>query len=388
MKKWKKVRKRVILCLSVCFLLLSFPGNASAVTSESEETITPSEMKEWDNGANVTSESSGTGENFQVSVFADTNDLKEGYYSIYLFDNTVRTVKTYDGIRFNIKNDNSTELKINLTLTVNTDVSVSLTDSSFALLESDNQSIHETVAAAYGTISIPAKFDGTVYVPFSQLSTSDGERISLTKIQSLGITAVMSQGQTVHYVIGNIAFLRNSVTSMKDSYYFITVSGSSKITIPHTGSEIETYHAEVKDLDSNPVDQNVTFYLDESIAGVSISKDGKLEIESDCVASEIRVCAKTENSVDSGVLRISLQHSDTAAGAAAVPGVNEVHTIMLPVYTELNKSMQLIQILSIAIALIIGAVFLNWFKDSNENFYSIKRKLYKTYHEDEEEDDR
>jgi len=386
MKKRNKVRKRIIICLSVCFLLLSFLGNAYAVSSKSEETITPSQIKEWDDGANVTSESSGTGENFRVSVFADTNGLKEGYYSIYLFDNKVRSVRSYDGVRFNIKNDNNTELKINLTFTVNSKVSISLTDSSFAILESDNQNINETVAPAYGTISIPAKFDGTVYVPLSQLYTSDGERVTLTKIQSWGITTVMSQDQKIHYQIGNIAFLRESVASMKDSYYFITVSGNSTISIPHTGSVIENYNAQVKDFDNNSVDQNVTFSLAESIAGVSVSKNGKLEVGSDCVASEIKVCAKSENSINSGVFMITLQHNDTAAGSDEIPRASEVLNIMSPVYTQLSKSVTLIKFLSIAIALIIGAIFLNWFKDSNNNYNAIKRKLYKT-NDNEEEDE-
>lgn len=373
MKRQKERKKRMIVCLSLSILLLSCTSYAHAVTDTSEKIITPNKMSEWDNGALVTSKTSGKEKNFSLSVGADTSGLAEGNYTIYMYNLMDRSVRDYDGIRFHFTNREDSALKINLIFTVDSHTSVSLTDSSFAILESDNQRMNESVFPQYGTLSVPAGFEGTIYVPFSQLHTSHGKNVSLTEIQSWGITTVMAQDQTIHYSVGDIALLEDSVSSMKDRYYFITVSGSNKIEVPSAGSSLNSYRAKVKNLKGHTVKKKIRFYLDQNVKGVSISNDGTLEVTSACKAKEIRVCAKTKNSTNSGVFTTTI----VSGGAAnAVPNPSDMQELGGPVFTILEQLVNRIRIVAVAIALCLTVLFSYWFSTSNTNYDAVKKKLY------------
>lgn len=384
--KWKSARKLIGMCFTALLVLLLFNTAVYAVPSESKNVITPDALKEWDNGARVEKTSSGSGSNYQINVTADTTGLKKGYYSIYLYDNTARYIESYDGISFSLKNENNTELKINLTLTVNLSTSVAMTDSSYAILESSDQSIKEAIEPTYGTISIPANFDGTVYIPFSKLYTSGGKSVSLNHIQSWGITAVTSENKQIKYQIGDIEFLSGSLAAMKGSYYLIYMSGSSKINVPNTGSVIEFYKAEIKDLDGNPINQSAIFYLKNNVAGASLSKDGKLEIDSNCNASDIKVYAKSENSVNSGEITISMQHIKSAVSFVGIPKASAVTRLTTTTDSVLHKYVNIIRFVSVLIALFFGIIFYRWFSEAKTNYSMIRNKLHhiSDYHEGEE----
>lgn len=384
--KYKTAVKLICVGFAALFLLLFFNSTAYAVPSESKNVITPDTMKEWDNGAKVTKASSGTGSDYQINVNADTKGLKKGYYSIFLYDAKTRYIGSYDGISFNLKNESNTELKINLTLTIDSDTSAVMTDSSYAVLESQDKSICETIVPSYGTISIPAGFDGTVYIPFSKLYTSGGKNVSLTNIESWGITAVMSEDKQIKYQIGNIEFLSGSLASMKGSYYLITLSGNSRINIPNAGSVIEFYQTKVKDLDGNPIKQDTLYYLKNSVEGAALSKDGKLEIGSNCKASVITICAKSGNSVNFAELTVPMFHSSAAVSYAGIPKADDVAHITTSVYTRLSEYINIIRFALAVIAVFLIAIFYQWFSEAKTNYIKIKNKIYNLsdYHEGEE----
>ncbi len=133
MKKSQKAEKLFFISLATVLLLLNFRSTAFAVSSQTHHVITPSRIGEWDNGAKVTSVSKGSRENYLVDVKANTAGLKKGYYSTYLYDAAKRNVGSYDGICFDFKNLTNDEIKINLTLTVNSRTSVAMTNSSYAI---------------------------------------------------------------------------------------------------------------------------------------------------------------------------------------------------------------------------------------------------------------
>lgn len=368
--------KRIFVCLLT--LLLLSAGTVFAASSVSQKAITSYWLKVWNDGAKVTTTSSGVGANFKAGLEADTGGLKKGYYSVYLYDIGFRNLRAYDGISFHLKNEGGAALKINLTMTVDSKTSVAMNDSSYAILESAAQNIRETVVPSYGTLAVPAGFDGSVYIPFSRLYTAGGKSVPLTSIQSWGITAVMLQNQHIKYQIGNIELLSGSIASMKGSYYLISLSGSDSLTTPGIGSLIEFYHAKVKDLDGNPVGQSATFYLKKSVAGVSISKDGKLGVDSGCTASEVTVCAKLPNSVNSAELTVSLRHGTAAAVLNGIPAVSAVPKITTSALTALKGYLNLFRFFAVMIAVLLAILFYKWFSEANENFARIKNKLYHT----------
>lgn len=387
MKKTKKIRRIVFLGLLELLLLLFFQCNVFAIDSKSEKAITPGSLKEWNDGPDVTKKKGGRADTYHVDVTADSTDLDEGYYSVYIYDYTKRYIKPYDGIRFHYTNKSNEELKINLTFTVNSKNSYTMEDNSFAILESEDSSNVKVVLTTYGTITIPAQFDGTVYVPFSKLYNEDGDKITASTIRSWGITTVMAENQKIEYSIGDIALLKGSVDAMKESHYQITLTGKEKIVIPNIGSIIEKYKADIIDMEDNKVDTEPIFYLPESIAGVSITSDGTLEIKSDCVASDIVVYAKTDKSINSGEINISLERASSVITDSGVPKADNVAKFTTAAYTKLNRAVVWIRIIIAAFILLLGVIFYTWFSQAKLNYQRIRKKLYQIFNELNDEED-
>lgn len=371
----------------ICFLIF-LNHTVYAAGNEKEKSITPGNLKEWNDGAKVTKKATGKAMDYNVSVTADTTGLTEDYYSVYLYDYTKRNIESYDGIQFHYRNENDSELKINVTFTVNNKTSVSMSDHSFAILkENGEDDTTEVLATSYGTLTIPSHFDGIVYVPFSQLVNENGETIALKSIQSWGITTVIEKEEQAVYSIGDIAFLENSIAARKASNFLITLSGEEQATIPSTGAIIETYKAKVFDLEGKEVDTNVRFFMKEEMEGVSITEDGTLEIQNNCVATQVELYAKTIESINAGKITVSLERVSPEVAAVGVPSENEVNKINSVAYIKLNDSVILIRIMAIVITAFFVIVFLKWFKVAKENYKLIRKKLYQEFQDNRGEEE-
>lgn len=356
-------------------LTLCLQSPALAAASQSQQIISPGNMKVWENGATVTKSYGGQGSNYQTSVQASTAGLSKGYYSIYLYDLTARSLGSYDGISFGFQNKSNADLKINLTFTVNPSTSVSLTSASYIILESTDHSVEEAVSPQYGTVSIPANFNGTVYVPLTKLYTSEGKGVSLSRIQSWGITAVMTENEQVEYQVGNIRFLGGSIPAMRDEYYQISLSGNDTIVIPQLGSTMEIYQAQIKDMDGNAVTQSPTFYLKENVPGVTLSGNGKLQVASNCTASSATICAKSGNSVTFAQKTITLKKNTSTANIVGIPKPSTVPKLTKPAYVTLNRLVGKIRIIAIIIAAVLTIIILRWLTDANQHYIKIREEL-------------
>jgi len=383
----RKKRWKYFVCFVIGLLgCMIFPGITFAKTSERASAITPKMLKEWDNGAKVTKKAKGSGNNYNLSVTADTNGLADGYYSVYYYDYGDRSISGCDGIRFHYYNTNAFTLNINATLTLNAKTSVSLVDNSYVILLSDDKTVNEAVQTQYGTIAIPAGFSGTVYAPFSQFHTSDGKNVALKSIKSWGITTVMSQNQKAKYEIGNIAFLSNSVAARKASYNIYTITGDSIMNIPNTGSSTEHYNVSTADMEGNALSDATAFFLPQAIAGASITPDGILEIQSDCVASEIIISAKTSNSVNAGNFKITLNHLTAEVSKQGVPRPADATPIIGEHSKIAIKLMPYVKILLLAGIVLTGILLIWWFYLAKKHYKEIEKKLLKKFVEQNKEE--
>ena len=382
-KKRSKVKMRFAAIAAALLLFICFQAPAFAVPSASQDVISLYKMSLWGNGAKVTTSASSQYTRYRMSVSASTKGLKKNYYSVYLYNQKERYIESYDGISFYFHNQNDTDMKINLNLSVSAETNVSMSDSSFAVLETADHTLREIVYPKYGTVAIPAHFSGTVYIPFSKLYTKDKKSVSLYHIQSWGITAVMSENQHIQYQFGDVAFLRGSAASMKSSYFFVSITGGDSLTIPKVGSMQTNFGTKIRDMNGNPVKRAVTYSLKDHMPGVSISKTGELELDSSCTAETITILAKPAGSANVGQLTVTLLHPGTAA-SLAVPETAVVPQLTLPVYALLNQYMNLIRIVAVFILLILSALVYQWFYKASTHNKKIKKELYQNDQESEE----
>ncbi|WP_099204222.1 hypothetical protein [Scatolibacter rhodanostii] len=367
--------------LALCLWVIT-PQSAFAITSESATEIPIVNLEEWDNGAKVTKEFNE--ETQSVTVTADTIGLTEDYYSVFLYDYTVRDADDYDGIRFHLKNLSQGVLAINIALKISDDTDVTMTNNSFALLESEGQENPDAVKISYGTLPIPADFDGVVYIPFAQLTTANAEEKPLIhQIQSFGITTVIDKEDQKQYAISDIAFLSGSVPAMKENYYLITLSGDDEIAQPNVGSVIQTYHAKIIDLEGNPVEAVPIFYFQEQPAGLVLTDDGQLELQSHSTASEINLYARTEHSLNSGKLAIKIKKFSLEGTKANIPNPVDVSQIVSKTDVILNQSVNKIRVFGVILLVFLFAIFYTWLHDASKHKKVIEKKLYHNYHEED-----
>lgn len=385
MEKGKKEKKWMSLLLLFGCLLFSLSSTTLAISAKEEKSITFSNLKEWNDGAKVTKKAEGKGKDYKVKITADTLSLPEDYYSVYIYDDTKRNIKNYDGISFLYTNESEEELNINVTLTINAKTSVTMNESSYAIVEDANENTTQVIHTTYGTLSIPAHFTGTIYVPFTQFFNEENENISISNIQSFGITTVLEKEQSVSYSIGNPTFLAGSLNSMKDSYYQITLSGEENIIVPNTGSVIQTYKAEVLDLYGDAVEDTPFFSVEEGINGVTITENGTLEIQNDCDASKVTIYAKTDKSSNAGSFTVSLERLSAEVAAVGVPGQADVKKITTPLYDKLVGGVLWIRIAFGIAVFFLFTIFITWFTKAKENYEIVRKRLYKIVKEQEED---
>lgn len=386
MKKSNIYKTSIIFAIILCFIFISpIKSYATDTAKETSSFITPHMLKEWDDGAKVKKKVKGSGKNYTLSVTADTTGLSEGYYSVYYYDYGQRNIASYDGIQYHFSNPNAFELKINTTFTISKNKSVSLVDGSYVILTSDDKTVNKVEKTIYGTITIPSGFTGMVYLPFSQLHTSKGGEIALKSIMSWGITTVMAQEEQANYEISQIAFLHNSVANKKASYLVYSIDGISNINIPSVGSTLEAYQVSATDMLGNAVTDEIDFFLPESISGVSISADGKLEIQNNCVATSIVIGAKTKNSTNAGTFTITLNHLTAAAAKAGVPNAVDVPSIASAKIDFAVKWIVWIRVGAALILLAIAGILFSWMLVARAHYKEMKAKFYDSLKRTEEE---
>lgn len=312
--------------------------------------FTSKNIKQTTNGANVTLSSSET-DGLDINI--STKGLNNGYYTTYLYENKNRDWSNYSAIGVKIHNESDEPLRINLNIEKSDGNVFSIADENLVFFERENDDLIYNIKASYGTIELPEKFNGTIYLPFSSFKQTENitfdKETKISKINSWGIVLVLKENQESNVSISNCSLIPINSELNKYFSYTFSIDGDDTVEIPVAGEGVSYY--KIKDIDK----ERVNFKLLEAVDGAKIDNNGKLTLTSEIKSTKIKIAAIIDG-VDCTVKEVDLSKSWTV-DSKDVDGISR----SIPKSDEVSKIIDNNNILmnnNILIALRIGIILI------------------------------
>lgn len=203
------------LIVLASMVLCSLPIHAQ------EKQLSNVNLKYWKQGTII----EATQNNYSLS----TVGLEDGYYTTTLANEKVRDFTGVAGMKIGLATTDQ-ELRVNLIL--GSDPAIFFEDGSVMIaLDEATGEIHR-LEASFGTFTIPANFDGTLYFPFGSLKSNVG------KIDYWGLTVVQEEDSIVGFTFESISTLATEDAVEYQMYLDDKFSVPSSIQIPVVGESI------------------------------------------------------------------------------------------------------------------------------------------------------
>lgn len=360
-----RIYRKIITFIFIIGLFLTNFTNVYAANSVDYVEFTSKNIKETTNGANVTLSSSGT-DGLDINI--STKGLDNGYYTTYLYENRNRDWSNYSAIGVNIDNESDEPLRLNLNIKRSDGKILSVADENVVFVKGENDDLIYNMEPSYGTIELPKKFNGTIYLPFSSFkqteSTNPGKENGISKITSWGIFVVLKEDKEITVRISNCDLIpRNSELNKYFSYNFL-VDGDDTVEIPVAGEGISYYKIKANN-DENTSKEKVNFKLIEPVGGVTMDDSGKLTLTSEVESQKIKIAAIMDG-VAGSVKEVQLLKSWTVDAkevdgtSKSIPKANEVSEIIDDNNIVMNNNI-LITVRVIIILITLGFGILYWY---------------------------
>lgn len=373
----RTIRKAAAAALLFAALLSSVSITGAAVESVSEQQVSPAALKGVTEGGEFTLSHSGKGENYRAEASFHTFDLDAGYYSTYLYEYKKYDISGCDAFALGFENNSEEELRINVNLQTGGDGNVQAADEQPVVLENRDGTAGELVKAMYGSITVPAGFDGTVYVPFASMADESGEPFVPGTIRSWGITVILEEDRSAQYAVKNIRFLSDSIAFQKEQYYTVHLLGTDTVHMTEEETTETRFRAEVKDMDGQSAEKDVRFSLKEPVPGAEVTEAGMLRIQAGCRASYIDLLMRVEDAKSVSSHRIGL----TFGKEDGVPATSQIPPLSKGSYEWLAARAALFRAAGSAAAGGADLLFLSWLAMAKRSYKVIQ------FHVPEREED-
>lgn len=361
-----RIYRKIITFIFIIGLFFTNFTYVYAANSIDYVEFTSKNIKQTTNGANVKLSPSGT-DGLDINI--STKGLNNGYYTTYLYENKNRDWSNYSAIGVNIDNESDEPLRLNLNIKGSDGKVLSVADEDVVFLKGENDDLVYNMKPSYGTIELPKKFNGTIYLPFNSFKQTEninpGKENGISKITSWGIFVVLKENQESNFRISNCDLIpRNSELNKYFSYNF-SVDGDDTVEIPVAGEGISYYKIKANN-DENISKEKVSFKLIEPVNGVTMDDGGKLTLTSEVESQKIKIAAIMDGTAVS-VKEVQLLKSWTVDAKEAdgtsksIPKANEVSKIIDSNNILMNNNMLIVvRVIIILITLGFGVLYWYW----------------------------
>ncbi|OOM77167.1 hypothetical protein CLPUN_24820 [Clostridium puniceum] len=355
-----KINKEIIML--ICIMVISFI-NSTYVYGLSDLEFTefaPINMEKTANGAIVEVNSNET-YGYELDVNMSTKGLNEGYYTAYLYEDKSSDWSNYEAMSFHVSNNSDNPIRINMNIKKGEDKVFSPSNDNIILIQKNNSEIIEKVKPSYGTVELPERFEGIIYIPFNSFREENGSFLDGTnKISSWGIIATLAENEERNFKLSRFNLINkgSKLETYFDSNSFI--KGKSIVQIPIVGESISDYKIE----GSN---RNIQFKLDNDIDGITISENGRLTVTPDVVPQKIEISAVLDNSISEKIQiqlvtswTLSAQEVDGTSKSIAKP--DQIKEIINSNEKNILTNNVLIntRIVIVFISIIFGGLYWSW----------------------------
>lgn len=286
--------KKILIC-AVVTINFTISDVCSYAVNNNVTQMQSVELKQNNNGGSVSIKKDG---NNRYILDFDTNNLKEGYYTAYLYnfykDSSDWT--KYSGISFYIKNESADEVNFNINVKTKDNKILTVNDEDSILIQKSVSSYLERVHPLYGTAKIDLGYEGIVYIPFNVLKENENSIYNpnnISNVDSWGIIVTSKENDEKKIILGDFNFINPNSDLKKDFEAHYSVKGDSDVQIPTAGESISNYKL-IDNKTNEPISDNVykvEYYIDGDEEGVSINNDGRLTVNNKAEAKKIKAYA-------------------------------------------------------------------------------------------------
>lgn len=226
-------------------------------------------------------------EHLHLSV--STEGQKEGQYPLSFFQDTKKDFKGYGGVVLSLVNEQAEELKMNMLLAPQKGGASVVADGEKVVLKEDE--IWQETTADLGSFTIPADFDGQVYLPFDIFEQAE----EIDGIYGLGFTFVLPEDDTAQVTLEAIQILPDADMQALD---WFEVNGADTVLRPTVGESIADYTTAFYNMAGTELKKNeaVTYEIQtedgSAPEGMSIDENGRLTVKNDAVDGAYRLFAR------------------------------------------------------------------------------------------------
>ena len=318
----------------------------------------------------------------QLSLEFSTEGQKEDQYPVSFFENTKQKLEGYSGIVLSIVNEQAEDVKMNMLLSTQDDEVLVVRDGAKVVLKEGNT--WQETETDLGCFTIPADFNGEVYLPFFALAqTKDKEDID--GIYGIGFTFVLPEDDTLHVTLEAIRVL--PAADMQALIWF-EVSGADTVLRPTVGESIAEYSVAFYNMEGTAVSdkEKVSYEIKKadggSAEGAAFDKNGKLTVTKDAKDGEYQIfarCDSGQNFVRNVALKGSWTETQKTENGydASMLATDQVTEIVSKDSPFMNAS--LILVLRVVAAAVV-VVFLGYYVYKHRKY---KKEFVETYYKGE-----
>ncbi|SMC25482.1 hypothetical protein SAMN02745134_02455 [Clostridium acidisoli DSM 12555] len=376
---FSKLIKSTLTFFYIVLLILSTGITVKAVEEGSITQLDPSNIKNTSNGANVRYDLRKDNNKYILSVNVNSKNLKKGYYTSNIYNEMYMNLDSYGMISFDIENQSNDELRINFIIKQIDGTFLSVSNDKNVLIKKEDSDLLEMVTPSYGTISIPKGFKGSIYVPFNSLGKEGQDKqdkiYNISKILYWGIAQTTAENKEQNFSLSDFKLIEyNSKINQYGNLNF-SIQGENQVQIPVAGESISQYKAEMDDSNVKANGDKISYKIETSKKGVSISKDGLLKVETGIKPEKIKIDAiiNDNNIYVSKEINLykswTLNAKEVDGTSKSIPKTNEVKRLIGRKYEFIlsDKFMNCIRIFVVTLTCLSIGLFIFWNKEISKD---------------------
>lgn len=379
---FSKLIKSTLTFSYIILLILSTGITAEAVEEVSITQLDLSNIKNTSNGANIRYDLRKDNNKSILGVNVNSKNLKKGYYTSNIYNDMYMNLDSYGMISFDIDNQSNDELRINFIIKQIDGTFLSVSNDKNVLIKKENSDLLEMVTPSYGTISIAKGFKGSIYVPFNSLGKEGQDKqdkiYNISKILYWGIAQTTAENKEQSFSLSDFKLIKyNSKINQYGNLNFF-IQGENQVQIPVVGESISQYKAEIDDSNGKVNGDKISYKIENSKKGVSISKDGLLKVETGIKPEKIKIDAiiNDNNVYVSKEINLykswTLNAKEVDGTSKSIPKTNEVKRLIGSKYEFIlsDKFMNCIRVFVVMIICLSIGLYIFWNKEilKDKNF--------------------
>jgi hypothetical protein len=263
-----------------------------------------------------------------IKLETNTMKFQKGYYTSLFCINSKCDWSRYREVSFYIKNLSDTAIKINLFAILDNGEYIMLEEGEYIFLQKEKNNYMKAIDIQSEGFELNNDFEGRVHIPLKNFNFN---KETFRKVISFGIQTTTKEDIIQKMEISNIQLISPQKSNIPKEILNLKIDGDKNVVKPIIGESIAQYKMITNCKEGS--ENTASFYLEEEVEGVSITKGGRLTVLANSIVKKINIKSVINdkfnfifeiNLSDSSILNLK----DKEGLSLTVPKENEVRKVI------------------------------------------------------------